>query len=113
MIRENKSEQEIQDFLVGQSTAIKNAVSENATGLYGYIQGRFYSGTGWVPPAGYDATQRPWYTKPMSNKGVIAFLEPYTDLQSGNTMLALGKTLCDDVSVVSVDVSLDQIQPDN
>ncbi len=110
MIMEKRTDSEIQDYLVGQSTAIKSAVNENSTGLYGYINGRFFSGTLWEPPEGYDATERPWYIKPMSNSGMISMLDPYLDLESGNVMLALGKTLCDAVSVVSVDVSLDKIQ---
>ncbi len=110
MITEKKSNDEIQDYLVGQSTAIRNAVVENYTGLYGYINGRFFSGTYWIPPEGYDSRIRPWYTKPMENPGKITILEPYVDVQSGNTMMALGKTLCDGVSVISVDVSLDQMQ---
>ena len=110
MIVEKKSDQEIQEFLVGQSTAIRNAVLENSTGLYGYINGRFFSGTNWEPPEDYDATIRPWYEKPMANPGQLTILEPYVDVQSGNTMLALGKTLCDGVSVLSIDVSLDAMQ---
>ena len=110
MITENKSDAEIQDYLVGQSTAIRSTVLENSTGLYGYINGRFFSGTNWVPPADYVATDRPWYTNAMSNPGQLTILEPYVDVQSGNTMLALGKTLCDGVSVISVDISLEQMQ---
>ena len=110
MITANKSDAEIQDYLVGQSTAIRNAVIENSTGLYGYINGRFFSGTNWVPPDDYVATDRPWYTNAMSNPGQLTILEPYVDVQSGNTMLALGKTLCDGESVISVDISLDQMQ---
>ncbi len=110
MITANKSDAEIQDYLVGQSTAIRNAVLENSTGLYGYINGRFFSGTNWVPPDDYVATDRPWYTNAMSNPGQLTILEPYVDVQSGNTMLALGKTLCDGESVISVDISLDQMQ---
>ena len=110
MISQNKPDNEIQDYLISQSTAIKTAVDENSTGYYGYINGRFFSGTGWVPPEGYDATKRPWYIKPLSSPGELTVLDPYMDLQSGNTMLALGKTLCDGVSVVSVDISLEGIQ---
>ncbi len=110
MITEHRSDDEIQDYLVGQSTAVRSAVIENSTGLYGYINGRFFSGTNWEPPADYVATERPWYTRPMENPGQITILDPYVDVQSGNIMLALGHTLCDGVSVVSVDVSLDQIQ---
>ncbi len=110
MIEEKHSDDDIQYYLVRQSTAIKNAVQENSTGLYGYINGRFFSGTNWEPPADYVATDRPWYTKAMEDKGRITILEPYVDVQSGNTMLALGKTLCDGISVISVDISLDQMQ---
>ncbi len=110
MIREKRSDEEIQVFLVDQSTAIKSAVMENSTGLYGYINGRFFSGTNWVPPEDYDPVMRPWYTNPMEHPGEITILDPYVDVQTGNVMLALGKTLCDGVSVISVDVSLDQVQ---
>ncbi len=51
MIKNKKSDEEIQEFLVGQSTTIKSVVIENSTGLYAYINGRFFSGTNWVPPA--------------------------------------------------------------
>ncbi len=110
MIREGRTDEEIQDYLVGQSTAVRAAIIENSTGLYGYINGRFFSGTNWEPPGDYDATKRPWYLRPMEHPGEITILDPYFDVQSGNVMLALGKTLCDGVSVISVDVSLDQIQ---
>ncbi|MCR5702078.1 MAG: hypothetical protein K6G76_08040 [Lachnospiraceae bacterium] len=110
MISENASDEKIQTYLVDQSTAIKSAVLENSTGLYGYINGRFFSGTNWVPPDDYVATDRPWYTKAMSDPGNITILDPYVDVQSGNVMLAIGKTLCDGESVISVDVSLDQVQ---
>lgn len=110
MLRENRTDQEIQDYLVDQSTAVRSAVLENMTGLYGYINGRFFSGTNWEPPEGYDATVRPWYMLPMEHPGELTMLDPYIDVQSGNVMLALGKTLCDGVSVISVDVSLDRIQ---
>jgi len=110
MISEGSSNDEILDYLVSESTAIKSAVLENSTGLYGYFNGEFISGTLWEPYEGYVATERPWYTKPMANKGVLTMLEPYLDVQSGNIMLAAGKTLCDGKSVISVDISLDRIQ---
>ncbi len=110
MITDKRSDKAIEDYLVDLSTAVRSAVIENSTGLYGYINGRFFSGTRWTPPDDYVATERPWYTRPMEEPGKITILDPYTDVQSGNTMLALGKTLCDNVSVISVDVSLDQVQ---
>ena len=110
MITGKRTDSEIEEYLVDLSTAVRSAVIENSTGLYGYINGRFFSGTRWVPPEGYDATKRPWYTRPLEDPGEITILDPYRDVQSGNIMMALGKTLCDGVSVISVDVSLDPIQ---
>ncbi|MCR5099426.1 MAG: response regulator [Lachnospiraceae bacterium] len=110
MLRSHRSDSEIQDYMVVQSTAVRSAVIENMTGLYGYINGRFVSGTKWVPPEDYVATDRPWYTNAMAHPGEVAILDPYVDVQSGNVMLALGKTLCDGESVLSLDVSLDQVQ---
>ena len=110
MITDHCSDDEMRDYIVELSTAVRSAVWENSTGLYGYINGKFISGTNWEPPEGYDATVRPWYIKPMEHPGEMTVLDPYHDIQSGHTMLALGKTLCDGVSVISVDVSLDRIQ---
>ena len=110
MIRRGCSDEEIQEYLVGETAAIRSVVSENATGLYGYINGRFFSGTRWEPPADFVATERPWYLKPMSDKGNLTMLDPYQDAQTGEIMLAIGLTLNDGVSVVSVDVSLERIQ---
>ncbi len=110
MISEKRSDADIQEYLASQSIAIKNVVSENTSGIYGYINEKFFSGVNWIAPEGYDATKRPWYIKPLTDPGQITVLEPYNDLQAGHTMIALGKTLCDGVSVVSVDVSLDRVQ---
>lgn len=110
MLLENKDDQEIQDFLDAQSYGIRTAAMNNTTGLYGYIRGRFFSGSGWVPDEGYDATTREWYLKPMENKGEITILEPYLDLQTKKYMLAVGKTLSDGESVISVDLSLESLQ---
>ncbi|MCR4947455.1 MAG: sensor domain-containing diguanylate cyclase [Lachnospiraceae bacterium] len=110
MIKRGCSDDEIQEYLVGETAAIRSVVEENATGLYGYINGRFFSGTRWEPPADFVPTERPWYLKPMSEKGVLTMLEPYQDAQTGAIMLAIGKTLRDGESVISVDVSLDRIQ---
>ena len=110
MLMEQQTDEDIQRYLAYESTAIKNAVIENSVGLYGYINGRFFSGIYWEPPSDYVATERPWYTEPMENPGEIAILDPYVDALSGDVMLGLGKTLCDGVSVIAVDISLDQIQ---
>ena len=110
MIRDKNSDEEIQNFLVKQSTAIKHVFSENETGLYGYINRKFFSGINWKPPKGYIVTKRPWYTKALERRTPSIVMEPYDDLQTNRKMLALAKTLCDGYSVLVIDVSLDLIQ---
>ena len=110
MLADNKSDAEILDYLVGQSNAIMNTVFENTTGMYGYINGKFVSGSNWTPPDGFVATERPWYIKAMANPGEIVIIEPYLDAQTGNMMMALAKTLVDGKSVVAFDMTLERIQ---
>ena len=110
MIEDKKSDAEILDYLVGQSNAIINTVFENTTGMYGYINGKFVSGSNWTPPAGFDAKVRPWYIKAIANTGKITVVEPYLDAQTGGMMMALAKTLCDGESVVAFDMTLERIQ---
>lgn len=110
MLTEGTSDDAIQEYLIWQSVAVRDAIDANTTGLYGYINGRFFSGVGWTPPEDYNAKERPWYTEPFTAPGEITVLDPYLDVQSGNYMLALGKVLCDGESVVSLDFSLDRVQ---
>ena len=110
MLAEQRTNEDISDYVVSQSTAVKNAVSENFTGIYGCIRGEFVSGTGWVPDPGYDAKSRPWYTKAIEGGGEVTLLEPYTDVQTGKTMLAAVKRLGDGDSVIGVDISLEELQ---
>ena len=110
MITTKRSDDEIQDFMVRQSDAIIASVDEDSTGFYGYINGKFHSGTNWVAPKGYDATQRPWYINAMASPGEITLLDTYHDIQSGHHMIAIGKVLCDGTSVISMDIPFTEIQ---
>ena len=110
MLAEARTNADIVEYVVSQSTAVKNAVSENFTGIYGCIRGEFVSGTRWVPEPGYNAKERPWYIRGMEGKGEVSLLEPYLDVQTGKNMLAVVKMLGDGDSVVGVDISLDEIQ---
>ncbi len=110
MIVTNRSDEEVEDFIVRQTEAIQTAVDTNSTGIYAYVNGKFISGVGWVSPDDYDATIRPWYKKPHENPGEITLLDPYLDMETGRYMMAVGKLLCDGVSVVSMDMSIMGIQ---
>lgn len=112
MIRDGRSQQEILDYLLNQSAAIRNITSGNNPGLYGYINGEYLDGTdtGWIPDEDYDPTVRPWYTGPRASIGSVAVVDPYLDMDSMTIMVAFGKTLCDAKSVISTDISMAPLQ---
>ncbi len=110
MIQRNLSTDEILGYITDESESIKVSIDKNSTGLYGWILGTYLDGSGWVPDGDYAATQRPWYTETMSDDSDVTFVKPYLDQQTGTIMTTLGVRLCDNVSVLAVDVSLGEIQ---
>ena len=110
MLNNKKTNKEILDYLVGQSTAVTSTVFENTTGLYGYINGEYLDGAGWVPDADFVPTQRPWYTKTMENNGNITLIDPYLDAQTEKITMTIAKRLVDGKSIVAMDIVLDKVQ---
>ena len=110
MLKNSKTNKEILDYLIGQSTAITSTVFENTTGLYGYINGEYLDGAGWIPGADYIPTERPWYTKTMENNGNVTLIDPYLDAQTGKITMTISKRLVDGKSIVAMDIVLDKVQ---
>lgn len=110
MLKNNKTNKEILDYLIGQSTAVTSTVFENTTGLYGYINGEYLDGAGWVPDADFVPTERPWYLKTMANNGNVTLIDPYLDAQTGKITMTISKRLVDGKSIVAMDIVLDQVQ---
>lgn len=100
----------ILSYMERESDTIINVIDENYTGLYGYINGEYLDGSGWVPDADYVATERPWYIQAKAANGEIVFVDPYLDSQTGTIMMTIGKLLSDNESVVALDLSLERIQ---
>lgn len=78
-MKNHKSNKEILDYLVGQSTAITSTIFENTSGLYGYINGEYLDGILWVSGSDFIPTERPWYTKAVANNGNVTLIDPYKD----------------------------------
>lgn len=110
MVAEDRSGEEILDYLIGQSNAVINAIFENTMGVYGYINGGYYDGAGWIPEEGFEPKTRPWYLEAAANPGKVTLIDPYVDAQSGLVMMSLAVMLSDGDSVVSMDIYLDRIQ---
>lgn len=110
MIRTGRSQSEILDFLINQSSAVVNTTEENSTGIYGYINGEYLDGTQWVPDDDYVPTERPWYIDARANVGRVAVVDPYIDAETNTMMITFSKTLCDAKSVAAMDFSMDRLQ---
>ncbi|MCR4818466.1 MAG: response regulator [Fretibacterium sp.] len=110
MLRDARPQDEIRSFLINQTVAAERITSGNTTGLYGYVNGEYLDGTGWVPEADYVPTKRPWYIGARANNGQVAVVDPYLDVYSNSIMISLAKTLCDFKSVAALDFSLNPLQ---
>ena len=110
MLKNNKTNKEIFDYLIGQSTAVTSTVFENTTGLYGYINGEYLDGALWVPDESFVPTERPWYKKTMASDGAVTLIDPYLDAQTGQITMTISKKLADGKSMVAMDIVLNQVQ---
>ena len=110
LMEEGASSEEILGYLTKEAEHAAKQVDENFTGIYGYIDGQYLDGIGWVPPADYEPTERVWYTKAKEAGGQIALLPPYLDAQTGTVMFSVSQLLSDGESVVSIDVTLNEVQ---
>ena len=110
MIREGKPNREILDYLTAESLSIKKAIDKDYTGLYGWINGEYCDGDGWVPDEDYVPTQRPWYQETIADDSDITFVRPYLDEQTKTVLTTMAKRLSDGVSVIALDVTLSYIQ---
>lgn len=67
------------------------AYNEQMTSKYSYASdiysaqsdGTFFDGTGWIPDADWDCTQREWFVLPQE-RGETVYGDPYVDAISGN-----------------------------
>ncbi|MBO4396208.1 MAG: response regulator [Eubacterium sp.] len=104
------SEQEIHDYLVDNTKSIQNSVDENYTGLYAYINGKYFDGADWVPDAGWVATERPWYKKAIEADGKVALVEPYIDAQTGMMTMTAAVAMNDRKNVCAIDVAFEMMK---
>ena len=97
-------------YLIEESKNQEQQFDENYTGLYGYIQGKYLDGVGWVPPADYDPLTRDWYLAAQKAAGESTIVSPYVDAQTGAVIISFSRLLSDGVSALSLDVTMNEIQ---
>ena len=110
MIREDRPNSEILEYLTAESLSIKKSIDMDYTGLYGWINGTYLDGVGWVPDDDYVPTERPWYLETMADDSEVTFVKPYLDDQTETVLTTMARRLSDGVSVIALDVTLSRIE---
>ncbi len=76
--------------ILAMLTRMTDAMEDGSGFIMGFDNKKFLDGTGWVPDAGFDPTQRPWYQAATGKQGV-AISEPYVNAVDGKTVVTLVK----------------------
>ena len=111
MVKNGNSTQEIEKFIIDQTTKQAEEFDENFTGIYALIDGQYLDGLEWVPPEGYVPTARDWYRIAVEADGEVAIVPPYLDAQTGSIVITFGKCISDSDphDVVCLDVIVNYI----
>ena len=110
MLASGTSNEKIEKYLIEQTNNVAVTLDPTTTGLYGWVNGGYLDGAGWVPDDGYVPTERPWYIQTMESDQEITFVEPYLDMQTKTVMMTVSDLMSDGQSVIAMDVSLDPLQ---
>ena len=114
MVQNGDTNEMIEDYLQSETQNLEYDLDENFTGLYGYVNGGYLDGLGWVPPEGYDPTEREWYKSITEANGKTVIVAPYVDAQTNSIVITIGKLLTgcgtDKGNVVALDVIVNHIQ---
>lgn len=110
MMRRKQSNEEILHTLTNESKYYMENIDSNFTGVYGWINGEYLDGIGWVPDDDYVPKERVWYTDAVEAGGESVIVSPYLDAQTNTIMISVSQMLYDKDSVVSYDIALNRIQ---
>ena len=111
MVGDGKSSKDIEQFLITESNKCADRISDDFTGIYGWVDGAYVDGLGWVPDENYVPQNRIWYTMAMANKeNGVTLIPPYVDAQTGNIVISVSKVMSDGESVLALDITPYTIQ---
>jgi signal transduction histidine kinase/CheY-like chemotaxis protein/HPt (histidine-containing phosphotransfer) domain-containing protein len=87
------------------------------TGIYGVFDvfdGKFHTGTDWIPPDDYVPADRPWYEAAISAGGMVGITEPYLDMSLNVIAITYARQIFDkqgrQLGIICLDVMLDRIK---
>jgi len=118
MLIYDDSKERIEEFLLSQTEFYIEESSLNFVdpiGFYGYIESfddgpEMIIGFDWEVAEDFDPTIRPWYVHAVSARGDTTETPPYTDANSGETIVSFTRVIHDNyrkrLGVIALDVSL-------
>ncbi len=110
MMQNGADDAELLKYLLAETEEMQKRFDVNFTGIYGYLGGSYLDGAGWTPPDDYDPKTRDWYINAMNNPGEMVISNPYVDAQTGEVILSFSQLLSDGVSVLSLDITMNELQ---
>ena len=110
MLKSGADNEAVLDYLTNRTSYILDSLDPTSTGLYGWFNGEYLDGSGWVPDPDYVATERPWYRQTLESEDTITFVDPYVDAQTQKVMMTVSAMMDDGESVVAMDITLDPVQ---
>lgn len=110
MLANGATSDQILQYLTAEAEHQAEQVDENFTGIYGYVAGEYLDGIGWIPPKDYVPTEREWYLAAKEAGGRVTIVPPYLDAQTNTIMFSVSQLLSDGESVVSLDMTLNEVQ---
>ncbi len=110
MVANGATYEEIVEYITRESANTADQFDESYTGIYGYINGEYVDGVGWVPPDDYDPTVRDWYKVTKAAGGEPIVVSPYVDAETGNVIISVCKALTDPNNVLGLDLTLSGVQ---
>lgn len=110
MMAHGETSDKILQYLTEETEYGINQIDKNFTGIYGYISGEYFDGSGWNPPSDYKPIESDWYQDAKEAGGKPVIVASCQDSEMGNTLISVSMLLADGKSVVSLDISLDEVQ---
>lgn len=110
MMKNGATGKELEAFLKQQSKDYEKDISSDFTGIYGWFNGEYIDGSGWIPPEDYVPKERPWYTEAQRGNGDLVMVSPYLDTKTNTILFSVAQVLDDGDSVIAFDIAMDEVQ---
>ena len=96
------------DIIVGKEDQF-----DSLMGVYAVIDGKFLTGSGWIPPDDYVPESRSWYTGALEKNGEIHYGDIYNDAETGDYCISLSRILFEKdrkpFGILAVDIPMTSI----